>query len=165
MHKWSLKAVALSSKYIMNSSELMTSISCSWRTHMMRCITANILQTNADAQCDKLATQLSWQCLRWSTSSSYSELFLSKVTNFNLPHLHLAPPLGVTPSYLYRELWHQKRVHRLSCGIVCMILHFAASVEHRLVTDRETTTAYVVLPWRCAIKTDWLREDFTSHST
>jgi len=36
------------------------------------------------AQCDKLATELSWQRLRRWTFSSYSEL--SKVANFNLPH-------------------------------------------------------------------------------
>jgi len=44
----------------------------------MRCITANVLQTNqVDAHCDKLATELSWQ------------RFASKVANFQLPHLHL----------------------------------------------------------------------------
>jgi len=26
----------------------------------------------------------------------------------------------------------------LSCGIVCLILHLAVSVEHRLVTDGQT---------------------------
>jgi len=43
---------------------------------------ANVLQTNkVDAQCDKLATELSWQ------------RFASKVTNYcQLPHLHLAYP-------------------------------------------------------------------------
>ena len=46
-----------------------------------------------DAQCDKIATELSRQRLRRSTFLSY----LSKVTNVILPHLHLAPPLGVTP--------------------------------------------------------------------
>ena len=39
---------------------------------------------------------------------------------------------------IWRFCWHQKtRVPRteLSCGIVCMILRLAVSVEHRLVTD------------------------------
>jgi len=41
----------------------------------------NVMQThNADAQCDKLATDLSWQ------------RFASKVANFQLPHLHLTYP-------------------------------------------------------------------------
>jgi len=36
-----------------------------------------VLQTSkVDAQCDKLVTELSWQC------------FASKVANFQLPHLH-----------------------------------------------------------------------------
>jgi len=57
---------------------------------------ANVLQTKVDAQFDKLAAELSWQRVRRSTFSSYSELFV-EVTNFNLPHLHLAPLLGMTP--------------------------------------------------------------------
>jgi len=36
-----------------------TSISCRWRTRATRCITSNVLQTKVDAQCDKLATELS----------------------------------------------------------------------------------------------------------
>ena len=38
----------------------------------MRYITANVLQTNVDAQCEKLATEL-MQC---STFLTYSELFV-----------------------------------------------------------------------------------------
>ena len=41
-----------------------------------RYIMANVLQTKVDAKCDKLATKLSGQCLRRSTFSSYSELFI-----------------------------------------------------------------------------------------
>jgi len=67
---------------------------------------------------------------------------LSKVANFNLPHLHLVPPLhGMTPFEFCRDLQHQKtRVPRLSCGVVCVILRLAVSVEHRPVTDRQTDT-------------------------
>ena len=37
---------------------------------------------------------------------------------FNLPHLYLAPPSGVTPFEFRRDLWHQKtRRIALSCGI------------------------------------------------
>jgi len=36
-----------------------TSISYRWQTRATRCITANVLQTQVDAQCDKLATELS----------------------------------------------------------------------------------------------------------
>jgi len=76
---------------------------------------AKVLQTNADAQCDKLATELSRQCLQRSTFLSY----LSKVANFNLPHLQLVPPLGVTPFEFCQYLWYQKtRVPGILCGIV-----------------------------------------------
>jgi len=57
---------------------------------------------------------------------------------YNLPHLHLAPPLGVTPVEFHRDLRCQNtRVHGLSCGVV---LHLAVwvCIEHRLVTDRQT---------------------------
>jgi len=46
------------------------------RTCATRCIAVNVLQTKTVAQCDKLATELSWQRLRRSTFSSYSELFV-----------------------------------------------------------------------------------------
>ena len=45
--------------------------SCRWRTRATRCIPANLLQTKVDAQCDKLATELSSQLLQRSTFSSY----------------------------------------------------------------------------------------------
>jgi len=45
--------------------------------------------------------------------------YLSKVADFNLPHLHLAPALGVTQLESRRDLWNQKtRVPGLSCGVV-----------------------------------------------
>ena len=37
---------------------------------------------------------------------------------FNLPHLYLAPPFGVTPLKFRQDLWHQKtRGIALSCGV------------------------------------------------
>jgi len=56
-------------------------------------IMANVLQTKVDGQCIKLATELSWQRLRRLTFFSYSELLVESC-QFNLPHLHFAPPLG-----------------------------------------------------------------------
>jgi len=128
-----------------------TSISWRWRTHATRCIMANVVQTKVDAQCDKHATELSWQHLQRSTFRSCSKL----ITDFNLPHLHLAPTLGVTPVEFCGDLQHQKtRVPGLSCGTVCVILHLAISVEHQLVTDnRNTTTAYTALARHCVVKT------------
>jgi len=67
---------------------------CFARNLLLSVYTANVPQTKVDAQCEKPVTKLSSQSLRQSTFSSYNELFV-KVTNFNLPHLHLAPLLGV----------------------------------------------------------------------
>ena len=51
------------------------------------------------------------------------------------PHLHLAPPMWVTPFEFCRHLRHQKtRVPALLCGTVCMILRLAVS-KHQLVMD------------------------------
>ena len=61
--------------------------------------------------------------------------YLSKVADFDPPHLHLAP------SYFeFRgDLWHPKtRVPGLSRGVVCVILRLAVLVEHLLVTDGQT---------------------------
>jgi len=65
--------------------------------------------------------------------------YLSKFANFNLPQLHLAPPLVVTPVEFRKKFWRQKtRVSGLSCGVVCVILRLAVLVELRLVTDGHT---------------------------
>ena len=62
--------------------------------------------------------------------------YLSKVADFDPPHLHSAPPQGVIPVEFRGDLWHQKtRVSALSCGVVCLILRLAVLVELRLVTD------------------------------
>jgi len=95
---------------------------------------ANVLQTKVDAHCDKLATKLSWQRSRQSTFSSYSEL--SMVANFSLPLLHFVPPLGVTPFEFYQDM-QKTRVPGLWCGIVSGVI---VSVEHGLMTDRQTQT-------------------------
>jgi len=64
---------------------------------------------------------------------------LSKVADFDPPHLHSAPPQGVTAVEFRGDLWQQKtRVPGLSCGVVCVILRLAVLVEHRLVTDKQT---------------------------
>jgi len=46
----------------------------------------------------------------------------------NLPHLHLAPPLGVTQFEFCQDFCI--RVAGLLCGVVCMIVRLAVSVEH-----------------------------------
>ena len=65
--------------------------------------------------------------------------YLSKVPDFDPPHLHSAPSQGVTPIEFRGDLWRQEtRVPGLSCGVVCVILRLAVLVKHRLVTDRRT---------------------------
>ena len=64
----------------------------------------------------------------------------------NLPRLHLASLLGVTPCEFCRDFRRQKtRDPALSSGVVSVILRLPISVEHLLVTDgqtdRHTTTA------------------------
>ena len=46
--------------------------------------------------------------------------YLSKVADFDPPHLHLAPRQGVTPVEFRGDLWHQKT--RVFGGIVCCCL-------------------------------------------
>jgi len=66
---------------------------------------------------------------------------LSKVADFDPPHLHLAPPQGVTAIEFRGDLWLQKaRVPGLSCGVVYVILRLAVLVELRLVTQTQTRT-------------------------
>jgi len=57
--------------------------------------------------------------------------YLSKVADFDPPHLHLAPRQGVIPVEFRGDLWHQKaRVLGLSCRVVYVILRLAVLVEH-----------------------------------
>ena len=68
--------------------------------------------------------------------------YLSKVADFDPPHLHLATPQGVIPVEFRKDLWRQKtRVPALSCGVVLVILCLAVLVELRLVTDRHRAMA------------------------
>jgi len=68
---------------------------------------------------------------------------LSKVADFDPPHLHLAPPQGVIPVEFRGDLWHPKtRVPGLSCGAICVILRLDVLLELRLVTDRQTDTGH-----------------------
>jgi len=63
--------------------------------------------------------------------------YLSKVDDFDPPHLHSAPSSGVTPVEFRGDVWHLKtRVPALSFGVICVILRLVVLVELRLVTDR-----------------------------
>ena len=63
--------------------------------------------------------------------------YLSKVADFDPPHLHLAPSWGVTPVEFRGGLWRQKTRLPEHVVFVCVILHLAVLVEHRLVTDTD----------------------------
>jgi len=64
--------------------------------------------------------------------------YFSVVADFDPPHLHSAPSLGVTTVEFRGDLWRQKtRVSGLSCGVVYVILCLAVLVELRLVTDTD----------------------------
>ena len=73
---------------------------------------------------------------------------MSKVADFDPPHLHSAPSYWVTPVEFRGDLWHQKtRVPGLSCGVLCVILRLAVLVQLRLVTDRRTDGRTDTGPW------------------
>jgi len=101
----------------------------------------------------KLATELSWQCWRQSMFSVIAS-YLSKVINFNLPHLQLVPPLGWVFEFYWNLGYKKTRVPGLSCGIVCMILHYAVTAELRLVTDRHMTMSYTTPALRRVVKSE-----------
>jgi len=65
--------------------------------------------------------------------------YLSKVADFDPPHLYLAPPQGVIPVEFRGDLWRPKtRVPGLSFDVVYVILRLAVLVGLRLVTDGQT---------------------------
>jgi len=62
--------------------------------------------------------------------------YWSKIADLNLPHLYLAPPLGVMLLEFPRDFWRQKAgVPGLSYGVVNVILRLAVLLQLRLVTD------------------------------
>ena len=77
--------------------------------------------------------------------------YLYKVADFNLLHLHLAPPPGLTVVEFRGDFSHEKtRVPELSCGFACVILF---SRFGRIPTcDRHRAIAYTALAQRCAVK-------------
>ena len=67
--------------------------------------------------------------------------YLSKVADFDPPHLHSVPSYGVTAVEFRGDLRRQKtRLHGLSYGVVYVILCLAVLVELRLVRDGQTLT-------------------------
>jgi len=75
-------------------------------------------------------------CVYLLPFSSYRKL-LSKVVDFNLPHLHLVPPLGVTLFKFCQDLWHHK-LESLGYHVVFVIPHLAIFRQHRCMMNRGT---------------------------
>ena len=70
---------------------------------------------------------------------------LPKFADFALPHLHLAPPLGMIP-FDFRNDFGSIKLESLGYRV---ILYVAVLIQYRLVTDthtdRHTTMAYTAL--------------------
>ena len=98
-----------------------------------------------DAQCDKLATKLSWYHLQRLTCRD-DKAETSPILTYAAC---IWRPLWMTPLEFCHHLWCQKsRVSGLSCGIVSLILCLAIFVELQLVTDRRTVTKPQHVPGR-----------------
>jgi len=91
----------------------------------------------------------------------YSQILVEN-RRFNLPHLYLAPPFGVTPLEFCRDLWHQKtRRTALSYGIKISLVGSLDWSQNTLVTDGEN---YNSQDLRRAVKMPHLRRTWTVQS-
>jgi len=100
-------------------------------------------KNKVDAQCDKLATELSWQ------------RFAPKVVNFQLPHLHLTYPTCIWrlcwgwPYLSFAKIFSIRKLESLGYRVAClhdpMYGHFSGTLtcDRRtdIQTDRHMTTA------------------------
>jgi len=60
---------------------------------------------------------------------------------FNPPHLRfgeIGASVGVMPRLTVAEIFGITKLPSISCGVVCVILRLAVSVEHRLATGGQT---------------------------
>jgi len=78
-------------------------------------------------------------------------IICQKSPNLTHPTCIWRPWTGVTLVEFRGDLWLQKtRVPGPSCGVVCVILHLAVLVEHRLVSDgrmdKRTNTGLWLVP-------------------
>ena len=71
-----------------------------------------------------LIETMSLSCTNFRDTASY----LLKFANFDLPQMHLVPPLGVTPVEFRKDFWHHKtspRAVERRCLRVPMFGHFS----------------------------------------
>ena len=88
---------------------------------------ASLASTMADEHNVAAVLRLSGRVVLWSRSP-----------DVNLPHLYLAPPLGMMSLEFRQDFWQRKtRVLGLFYAILSVILGLAIFVQLRLVTDRQ----------------------------
>jgi len=86
--------------------------------------------------------------------------YCSKITNFNLLHMYLAPLMKVTPLEFHQDLWRQNTgVAGPLCSVLCITTSLAILIAIWLVTDRQDrATAHTTLAERHEAKTRRWRE-------
>ena len=60
-----------------------------------------------------MAVGLYRSALHGSNASEPADVHWQKFADFTLPHLYLAPPLGLTPFEFRKDFWHQKTIESL----------------------------------------------------
>ena len=102
--------------------------------------------TQGHGQChhsiERIRLPIRLSCAVFEIKASY----LSRVADFDPPHLHLAPSLGVITVEFRGDLWRQKTsVHALLYVVVCFILRFSRTPNcdrHRQTDGRTRGHGY-----------------------
>jgi len=114
------------------------------------------MQTKLDAQCDRPATQLSWQSARQSMFSRYSEWFVKSCQFWPMPPA-FDVSVWVLPRSSSSENWSQ-----CLCDLTFGRFSKTPTCDRQTDrhTDRHTTIAFTVLAWHCAVKAKLSRMSF-----
>ena len=83
---------------------------------------------------ERIRLPIRLSCAVFAIKASY----LSRVADFDPPHLHLAPSLGVIPVEFRGDLWRQKT--RVPALLYVLFVLFSVLVELRIVTDTDRQT-------------------------
>jgi len=69
---------------------------------------------------------------------------LSKIANFNLHHLHLAPPLGISPRLSFAKIFISRKLESLKYRVALLgdptFSRFSRTPTCNRQTDRRTVT-------------------------
>jgi len=79
--------------------------------------------------------------------------YWSKIADLNLPHIYLAPPLGMIPLEFRQDFWRQKTRFPALSYRLCnpRFSHLVADGQTDRQTNGHTMTAYTALAWRRAV--------------